>query len=136
MKLSDYYRKITELLPKPQIENFRKWVKKPLLKSNLYSYFALFLLLAGIFLTITAYILAAKYNAVRQKREFLLDELTKWERVATVHPNYPDAYFEAAYFAYEVRDRKKALNYVSKALILDPEFSAAQKLKKLIESGN
>lgn len=87
-------------------------------------------------MTITVYLLAAKYSAVRQRREFLLDELTKWERVATIHPNYPDAYFEAAYFAYAVRDTKKALNYVSKALILDPGFNAAQKLKKLIERGN
>lgn len=136
MDKNSYYRRITELLPKGTINSWRKWVKKPLLKRNLYSYFALFLLLAGIFLTIAAYILAVKYTAVRQRREVLLDELGKWERIVAVHPNYPDAYFKAAYYAFEVRDLRKALSYVGKSLVLDPEFSAAQKLKKLIESGN
>ena len=133
MKNSNYYRKITEVFPKALKTKAQKWVKKPLLKKDLRSFFVLFLLLAGIFLTIAVYLLAVKYAAVRQKREVLLDELTKWERVAAMHPNYTDAYFQAAYYAYEVRDNKKSLLYLQKALNLDPGFTAAQKLKNLIE---
>lgn len=133
MKQSNYYRRITELLPKSIAKTWQKWVKKPLLNNNLYSFFIVFLLITGIFLGIIAYLLSVKYEAVKQKRNDLVDQLGKWERVALVHPNYPDAYFRAAYFAYEIRDTKKARYYLQKALVLDPGFTAAYKLMKLIE---
>ncbi len=129
---SNYYRIITEVLPKSIIKTWKKWVKKPLLRDNLYSFFIVFFLITGIFLGASSYVLSVKYQAIKSTREHLLDELTKWERVVLVHPNYPDAYFQAAYYAYEVRDTKKARFYLQKALALDPGFTAAEKLMKLM----
>lgn len=117
---SNYYRKITEGLP--------RIFESRVFKESLSSYVIVVLLVFAVFLGLVSYLLAVKYKVVQEKREQAILELSKWERVVVLRPNYPDAYFQAAYTAFELKDKEKALMYLQKALLLDPEFKQAEML--------
>lgn len=77
-----------------------------------------------------------RYIEAKQKltvqQEAIKSNLEKWEGIIASHPGYRDAYMEAAVFAYEVKDMKKAEKYVDAALQLDPNFEPALRLKGIL----
>jgi tetratricopeptide (TPR) repeat protein len=50
--------------------------------------------------------------------------------VTEKYPNFPDAFYEAARYYFALGEKEKAFDFTEKALFLDPQFSAAQSLKK------
>lgn len=123
MKFSGYYRIFTDLLPK----GFKKIAK------SLEEYILLFLI---ILLIAFSYIAFNLYNfSIEAKNEKAVQEqkLVYWEKVVEKSSNYPDGWYNAAYFSLRLNERDKALMYLKKALNLDPNFQKADDLKNKIE---
>jgi tetratricopeptide (TPR) repeat protein len=72
------------------------------------------------------------YEQVNQEKLVLERDLLYWEEVITAHENYPDAYFNAAVYAYRLKNKEKAYKYIEKSLLLDPLFVDAKVLREKI----
>lgn len=79
---------------------------------------------------ITGFILFKKYILLEEKRTLALKALFFWEKEFSKHPTYPEAYYNAALYAETVGDKQKALEYVEKSRLLDPNFEASKKLQQ------
>lgn len=115
-----YYRKITEVFPR-----LLSSVKTPLA-----GLFCLFLFLVALFLVWELKYLWNVYQAVKSQRTYVVQKEKYWEGVIVQHPNFPDAYYQAASYALKLSDSKKAEKLLNEALILDPNFKEAIELKK------
>lgn len=58
--------------------------------------------------------------------------ITLWEKIVTEKSNYRDGYLQLAFLNYKIYENQKALESLKKALEIDPNFSEARKLEKLI----
>ncbi len=55
-----------------------------------------------------------------------------WEKVVAEKPNYRDGYLQLAVLNYKIWQNEKAEEYLKKALLVDPNFEPALKLKGII----
>lgn len=69
------------------------------------------------------------YEVSYQQKTVLEASLSYWENIIDTHPNFPDAYFNASLYAFRLENKEKAYIYIEKALILDPLFTEAKKLR-------
>lgn len=124
MKLSTYYRRFTELLPKyrfissiqagtPRARYFTELV---IIWSGLS-----FLMLAGV--SVWLYQQTNLSSNARYKEE---QQLAYWEQTVQQQPNYPRAYYEVAVHAARLHDFVKAAENIQKSLLLDPNFKQAE----------
>jgi tetratricopeptide (TPR) repeat protein len=102
-KKKSYYRRITESLPQ---------------RVYFINYFILFLTMSLIFASILSPFLYFKMLEAKNTR---------------AHPNSPDAFFEAGYYAFKLGDKETAGQYLKKAINLDPEFERAKELSKKLK---
>ncbi|OIP57234.1 MAG: hypothetical protein COX79_02675 [Candidatus Levybacteria bacterium CG_4_10_14_0_2_um_filter_36_16] len=116
----EYYRKITEVFPR-----LLSSVKTPLLEL-----LCLFLFLLVLFFVWEINYLWNIYQSVKSQRAYVVQKEKYWEGVITQHPNFPDAYYQAASYVLKLSDSKKAEKFLNKALMLDPNFKEAIELKK------
>lgn len=70
------------------------------------------------------------YSQLQAQREKDLKMLATWEHLITKYPNYPEVYYNAAFYGARVGDREKALQYVEKSLRLNPNFTPSSVLQK------
>lgn len=110
----DYYRRITELLP----------------RSFLKGYLLVFLLVTSAVLFL--YLLASFSDYSNAHEEWLRtrDNSTYWQEVAIKQGNSPDAYYQAGLYAAELHDNQKAIGFLNRAIELDPGFEKAKKLRE------
>jgi len=59
--------------------------------------------------------------------------ISGWEKVLEKYPNYRDGYLQLAYLYYKIYQDEKAKENLAKAVELDPNFSPAYEIKKLIQ---
>lgn len=88
-----------------------------------------------ILLPLLGYLLfqfSKEYSAVSNERVVKEKALLYWESVITKYPNLPDAYYKAAVYALGLNKKEKALEFLQKAIFLDPEFKEAKLLEKAI----
>lgn len=93
-----------------------------------------FVVTCGLFLFLLFFVWQ-DYQGVLTTRRNELKLLEYWEVVLLSHPNYPDAYYQSSLHAARVGDKQKALEYINKALDLDPYFQRAEDLKKELIGG-
>lgn len=65
-------------------------------------------------------------------REEIEREISKWETVISEKHNYRDAYFRLAVLNYQIYKNEKALQYLDKAMALDPNFEEGKRLRELL----
>ncbi len=137
--IKDYYRKITVSLPQSFSKRFKKFnkiVDSALSRDNLrqhgFNFLLLFLVLLSIFSLISAILLYYSYGELRKNYREAVNNLDYWEKVVMDYPAFPDGYYNAAIFAGTLDQKQKALEYLDKALKLDPDFEDAKELRKLI----
>jgi tetratricopeptide (TPR) repeat protein len=58
--------------------------------------------------------------------------IVSWEKIIIAKPNYRDGYLQLAFLNYKIYQTEKALFYLDKALIIDPNFEVSRRLKKII----
>lgn len=81
-------------------------------------------------LGITIIFLYNIYTQAHMTRIQALKSLSSWEKLFTKYPNYPEVYYNAAFYAARVGDREKAVVYIQKSLRLNPNFGPSLKLEK------
>ena len=113
--MKTFYRRITESLP------------QRVYFTNL---FLLFLSVLLIFLSILAGIAYIVQVAAKGVRAEITDNFNYWRRIAEKHPNSPDAFYEAGFYAAELGDKSKAQKFLDEALRLDPSFEKAKRLSQ------
>lgn len=100
---------------------------------NKKTYLMALLVLEGIFLLsflTTSLFLFNRYALLEKKRTATLKKLVSWEKEITKYPTYPEVYYNAALYAETVGDRQKALEYVNRSILLNPNFEASKKLQQ------
>lgn len=131
-------RKITESLPRPE-----KLIKKPAkltsesqvvevqnrLRDHLLDYFTIYLTLLFIILLVVLGFVFVKYGDSADNKRRVEDNYSYWADVVKAHPNITDAYYNAGLYAAQLGNRQKAIEYLDKALKLDPNFVKAQELR-------
>lgn len=88
--------------------------------------FLLFLFLNGILLI--------TYQKNKTSRVEKQQELYKIEKVLSEHPTSAQTYYLAAVLALELKDARKARDYVQQALFVDPNFEAAKRLEVYVKN--
>lgn len=73
------------------------------------------------------------YKDVKKMREDTQKKYSYWKEVLREHPNFPDAYYQAAWYADLLGDRQNAFIFLDKALLLNPDFKEAKTLHKQLE---
>jgi len=103
-------------------------------KLTIISYVLFMLLIISLIITgaFNAYKNFQTFKTVSLKREELTENIKLWQSIAEKYPGYKDAYFKIASMEYQIGDYKLAKEYVEKALVLDPNFSNAMILEKII----
>ena len=66
---------------------------------------------------------------VQQARVEVEKQALYWENVVKSRPDYPDAYYQAAWYSYMLGEKQRAYEFLNHALSLDPSFKKAQELK-------
>jgi tetratricopeptide (TPR) repeat protein len=103
-------------------------------KLTIISYVLFMLLIISLIITgaFNTYKNFQTFKNVSLKREELTEGIKLWQSIAEKYPGYKDAYFKIASMEYQIGDYKKAKQSVGKALVLDPNFSNARTLEKII----
>lgn len=130
-EVNNYLRKITALLPK----GYRKYVSHRYLAYYLRNFlFLFFLILAGFLLQILVN-LENRYDNERKNYALKSKEYHYWSSVAMQFPNIPDILYNTALSALNSGNKSEALDFVNKALQVDPLFRKAQELRiEILES--
>ena len=118
--ITTYYRRITESLPQ---------------RMYFANFFLLFLTVLFIFSSILAGFAYIEMTQVKNERKEILGDFNYWKQVTEKHPNSPDAFFEAGFYAAKLGDRETAREYLDEAIRLDPSFERARELEKLMANG-
>ncbi len=126
--MKKYFRTITALLPK----SLKKHVLKKRVILHVRDFLFVFLaLLIGVLLQILV-ILNNKYVVARREFEGKRAEYSYWETVVLQYPQIPDILYNAAVSALAFNRQEEALDYLNRALRIDPLFQRAEKLRKFI----
>ena len=112
-KIKIFYRRITESLPQ---------------RVYFTNFFFLFLCVLLILSVILAGIVYIAQIGAKEARAQITDNFNYWRGIAEKHPNSPDAFFEAGFYAAELGDKSKAQKFLDEALRLDPSFEKAKAL--------
>lgn len=120
----DYLRNFTDVFP--------KWVNRKDIGKSLEHYFSLYLVVLFIFLLMLSIGLYRTLETVREKYKQEQERLSYWQDVVKKHPHYPDGYYEAGLVAGGLKEKKQAVEYLNKAIELDPSFEKAKKLRENI----
>jgi tetratricopeptide (TPR) repeat protein len=123
--MEDISRTFTALLPK----GTKRYISKSLMASYLRNFFFLFFVIfVGIILQLLVF-LNREYILAKQIYEKRSSDFHYWTSIAEQYPNMPDILFNASVSAYNVGQKTIALNYLDKALQLDPLFEKARIFK-------
>lgn len=123
-----YYRRITEAFP----QDLKKALKIKNIKSVFTNYSLVFLVVSLSILILYAAISYIDYSTTREEWFKARDNFAYWQEVAEKQKNSPDAYYQTAIYAAELRDKSRAVEYLTKALELDPGFKKAKELREEI----
>jgi len=90
--------------------------------------------IVGILITAIGYVMIDIYIQYKTfqlqegKRQSLISEKQKWEKILASHPDYRDSYVKLALLEYQMGEREKAQIYLEKALEIDPNHEQARSL--------
>ncbi len=76
----------------------------------------------------------SRWSETQQKYDEVHQGVLLWENIGATF-TYPDAYFQAALFSYQIHDWKSALQDIHTVLLLNPTFQNAITLRKLVMLG-
>lgn len=106
-------------------ESALKKIKKPFKQ-----YLLLTLVICSVFLLlILARMQSLNLEAIKARVEAEKQALY-WEDIIKKHSDYPDAYYQAAWYSYTLGKKQKAYEFVNQAIALDPGFKKAIELKE------
>ncbi len=117
--MSNYSRKITEILP--QTKKLRIIVAFKFFEMV----FLLFSLLLFAILSIIVVLLYKKNETMVKKRLEAQEKLIYWEKMTKKYPSFAKSYYMAAIYSMDFNKNQKAIDYLDKAIEIDPDFIEA-----------
>lgn len=102
------------------------------MKKYLLTYCCLFLFAQAIILVVAIYDMRKEIktiNAIKNERE---EKASYWRSAVAQYPTEPDVLYNASVASLNVGDKKAALDYLQKALHIDPLFVKANALREEI----
>lgn len=88
-----------------------------------------FQLLVILFIGYLLIYLLREYSSIKAQRSAAIAKLQLWESTVKKHPTYPQAYYEAAYYAAVLGNLEKSNEYLEKALSLRENYEEAKQLQ-------
>lgn len=82
-----------------------------------------------IFLAADSYRLYEDVSFQKEKREAIFEDIARWEDVVKNYPDYRDGYYSLSLLYFRIKDKKKALFYLDRALEIDPNFTMGRNLR-------
>lgn len=128
----NYLRSITEVLPMDSVSKKGAVPVKQFLDKYTGKFLFLYLGILVLILSLLSLTVYVSYQSRQEEYMSASEQLVYWEDVIRANPNYPDAYYNAAYFAARTGNSRLALRYVDSALYLDRDFEEAKELKEEI----
>lgn len=129
-KIAVDYRRITEALPQGVTTHITKTLSDKELHAHFPRFIIFFLMSMFVFLVLYVGFSYIKYQEIRERRLEVSDNYDYWKDVVRDHPNLPDAYYNAGFYAYRLGDKISALDLLDRAIELDPSFDKALKLSR------
>ena len=71
-------------------------------------------------------------KVVQAQRMIVQTKITKWEQVMLTHPGYRDGYMQLALLYYQLGSKIQTQKEIESALVIDPNFLPALKLKGIV----
>ncbi len=100
---------------------------------RIYVWITSFFLLVAVGFAASDLVLHLQQKQEREKQyEAIRQNITHWEELASKYPYSRDIYFRLAVWEYQLGDKQKAKEYVQKVLTLDPNFTEARNVEKII----
>lgn len=122
--------KISRFIPdRPTIKIPRR-IKIDLQWSMLGTLFGL-LLLANYFLIGSFFHAFSSWYHLYQMRQKVAAQMMIWENIASVYPNYRDAYVQGEIYAYELNDSVSEQYFLQRLQLLDPDFPLTKTFQQL-----
>lgn len=135
-RISVIFRTIPDFFPHRRFLNF--FYRFSSQKRYFFRFFGTFMFFYfGILMLFLCLILLLSYQVLVYTTESYRGEqeaLEYWEDVVASYGDYPDAYYNAAYYAARIGEMRLAATYVEQALYLDREFEEALLLREEILS--
>lgn len=110
------------------VKKYKKSINEKAVATHVRQFLFFFLvMMIGILLQILV-VLNAKF--VDAKKSYLLksEKYAYWQEVASQFPNAPDILYNAALSSVQMGNKKQAVEYVRRALMIDPLFDKAKNL--------
>lgn len=123
-----FIRRITAFSPK----RVKKQLKNKHLAIYLRRYFFLFLAILAFAILQLVVIFNSQYREARYRYQQKYKEYYYWSNVVSQFPSIPDVLYNGAMSAFNIGRTDKAIEYLNKALEIDPLFKKAQDLKNEI----
>jgi tetratricopeptide (TPR) repeat protein len=76
--------------------------------------------------------LSNNYNNAKTEYSNRVSQYKYWSGVAGQFPNIPDILYNASLFAFQAGRKIEAINYIERAIKIDPLFKDAYRLKEEI----
>ena len=70
---------------------------------------------------------------IENKKKVVISQIDYWEKVTEKQKGYRDGYFMLAVLWYQLGDFNKSEEYLNNALDIDPNFSPARDLQKVLD---
>jgi len=125
-KFPRIYRFITEA---PVFKHLGRLQKKFILAGFL----SLLFISAIIYVFFDLYRNLAYKERLEKERDLIINQIKKWHSVAEKHKGYRDAYFQIALLEYRLGNFDKSREYLTKTLLLDPNYKEGKELESLLK---
>ncbi len=96
---------------------------------------SLVLICALMVSSVSLYNNLSSFSRLTNSRQQIKGDINFWQSILEKYDGYKDAYFQRALLEYKLGEYAQAKQDNSKALLLDPNFTDAQNLQKLL-AGN
>ena len=74
-----------------------------------------------------------EYQAEQAQKAKVETKFSYWQYVVEHNPKFPPGYYQAAIYALRLGKKEKAIQWLDKAIELDPNFNEAERLLEKIE---
>src|SRR3989344_7417166 len=120
MSKKKYSRIFSAFSPQPVVHHAHrvsKKVHKSVQNSSAHVAFFIIVYLMLLIPLFFALVLSAykDLSATREKRASIEKQLRYWQAVTQAHPDFPDAYYQAALYAIQLGENEKAVDFLHKA---------------------
>jgi len=73
-------------------------------------------------------------QTIEKERKDVISKIQYWQGIVDKYKDYRDAYFQLAVLEYRLKNFDKAKAYLSKTLLIDPNFEKGREFEKILNS--